>query len=288
MEIDRLNKVINDIKNFYLNKDPEGPQKIQNVITQIKNVYSSGWEKDRLPFIREFCSKVSLGAPVAALSVCGRITDDKYYNKYLAYFLDPRSQHGLGDRVIRALIGTLGDDIDNVDLSQCTVETGKWMVGYRCDISVTGKDYCILIEQKLLNSESVDRDAEANRLKRYDDAINNNEEFKNLRIIKIYLTSEKKKPEGVEDWHPITYESIAEECLKLYKDETLSHTARGNLIRFVLDISPEPYCETEEDIKNMLDTGNSLISSGFDFSKAVQLDRLLNENKLVVRLLMEG
>lgn len=288
MEIDRLNKVIGDIKNFYLNKDPEGPQKIQNVITQIENVYSSGWEKDRLPFIREFCSKVSKGVPVAALSICGRGADEKYYNKYLAYFLDPASQHGLGDRVVKAIISTLGDDIDNMDFSPCTVETEKWIVGYNCDISITGQDYCILIEQKLLNSEGLNRDAEAGRLKRYNEAINNNEEFKNMRIIKIYLTSERKEPADVEDWHAITYRNIAEACMQLLQDDTLSHTARANLIRFLLDISPGPYYETEKDIKNMLDTGNYLISNGFSFFKAVQLDRLLNENKLLVRILMEG
>lgn len=288
MDTDRLNKVINDIRNFYLHRDPEGPEKIKNIITEIKNVYSSGWEKDRLPFIREFCSKASQGIPVAALSVCGKDTQGIKYNKYLAYFLDPSSQHGLGDKLLKAFMNLTGEDTDGLDLSHCIVETEKWMVGYSCDISITGQEYCILIEQKLLSPESIGKDTEVYRLRRYNEAISNNEELKNMKIIKIYLTSAVRVPESLENWHVITQKSITEWGIKLFEDNTLSSTARSNLVRFLLDLSPGPYYEIEEDVKNMLDTGNYMIDNGFNFSKAVQLNRLFKEHKLLVRLLMEG
>lgn len=288
MELDRLNRVIKDIKDFYLDRDPEGPAKIEKVITQIKDVYSCSWEKDHLPYIKKFCGRVSQGIPVASLSLCGRAMHRTEYNKYISYFLDPASQHGLGDKLLKAIISSTGDDLGCVDLSGSTVETEKWMVGYTCDISIIGKDYCIFIEQKLLNPENINKDTELNRLRRYNAVISSKQEFKNAKIIKIYLTSAVRVPEAVEGWHVITVNSIMELGIKLCEDNTLSRTARENLMRFLLNLLPGPYYETEDIIRNMLDTGNYLINNGFDYSKALQLDRLLKENKFLVRLLMEG
>lgn len=288
MELDRLNKVIIDIKNLYLNRDPEGPEKINMVITQIKDVYSRSWQNVRMPFIKEFCSRASQGMPVAPLSVCGRDTREMGFNKYLAYFLNPGSQHGLNDKLLRAILRLTQDDTNNFDLSNCIVETKKWMVGYNCDISITGQNYYILIEQKLFSSESVNEDAESRRLKRYNEAIVRNEEFNNMKIIKIYLTSSLRLPEAIEGWNVINYKDIIKRGIKLCRDKTLSRIARENLIRFLLELSPESYYEREEDLKSMLDMGNCLINDGFSYSVALQMDRLLNENKFLIGLLMEG
>lgn len=296
IDINRLECVINEIReacdrdNKYID--------LKDKISKIKSAFYTNWEQEHLPFINEFIDKTKLGIPIPVLSICGKGTQEVRFTKYLSYFLDCKKYHGLGNKLLKSI---LRDEMESLDIkeefyNEYVVEPEIWLgsflskdkeINCYCDIGIISKDYSIFIEQKILSSESTNKNTELKQLERYTLAINNNPRFKNTKQLKIYLTPEGNLPEDVDDWVPLSHKDIINRGIALLYDVSLSKIAKDNLKRFLLDLTIGLYEKCEGIISEMIDLAEELSKEGFNLNKVLKFNKLVEENSMLVKLIME-
>jgi len=293
-----ISDIISSIKHAYIRDDNT---QLKKTIIKIKNSFLSNWRKEQIPFVTSVVNRIDLksGIPLPILSICGKGTQEIRFTKYLSYFLDQNKQHGLQDRLLEAMLNPecnrLGLDKDwrvgcevvpEIKLGE--VSNGITSVGCFADIGIVGNDYLIVIEQKILSSESNHPNSELNQLRRYNKALENSDDFRNKKHIKIYLTPQRKNSNSIFGWINLTHSDIIDRGLVLLKSPDLTKTGRENLLRLLIDLAVGPY-EIAGDIADEINVlGNRIITEEFNLSTFIRFKRLIEDNRQFVELLMEG
>ena len=158
-------------------------------------------------------------------------------------------------------------------------------IGNIVDIAIFGKNFIILIEQKILSQESIHPDSDLSQLERYSFILESNADYRNRDILKIYLTpnTQNKNSKG---WESISHVSIIEKGLEILKEQILPRHAKENLTRFLLDLATGPYEKSEEDLNKLIDLAKKILNEGFYLGNIYKYNRLLSEYKYVVEVLM--
>lgn len=205
MDIDKLKVAISNIKSVKFNKekltlaDKDEISKLDNTIQTICKAFLQNWEKDKLPLVKDWATKLENGIPLPVLSICGKGTQEIRFTKYLAYFLDPNKPHGLGSAFIKRVFSNeiKNLDIDEDMINNATVDS-EMNIGIckgnikdhtcQCDIVIELGKVFIFIEQKIKSTQSANKDTDFSQLSRYTQAIDNNVKYKSYKQIKIFLT----------------------------------------------------------------------------------------------------
>lgn len=297
VDISKLCEVIHRIKDEFSGKE-ETTNNLNIVINEIKNAFIKDWEDYYLKFIPKFLDKVNCGIPTPVLSVCGRGTQEIRYTKYLGYMLDARKSHGLQDTFLKQVFKdtTELNGLKENWFSNCEVETELWLGNYQengetvncfCDIGVIGEQFVILIEQKILSNESINERTDLGQLNRYSLCLEKNPDFNKKVITKLYLTPNGELPPGANDWTSFSHSELVLKGIEMLSSNDISPIARENLKRFLLDLVIGPYQITEDTINEMIEIAKE-INGNFVYSKALRFSQLLNENRLLLNVLMEG
>ncbi|MRR35543.1 hypothetical protein EG829_12865 [bacterium] len=264
------------------------------VVEAIRRAYHEDWEKQRLQFAIDFLARIREGIPLPVLSVCGQGTQEIRFSTYLGYFLDGGRPHGLGSRYLDSLLSLLG--VADLNTSDAIVETEKWlgqahgrneMVNCVCDIVIRCDGHIVFIEQKIKSGESDNPKSETSQLKRYDEAIAANPEFRGLNQVRVFLTPTGKTSSKSPHWQPLSYGDLIDAGLRTYHRGDLSNTAWENLRRFLLDISLGPFDRAERDLLRIAELAQ-MATTASRFSDRLRFDRTVSRNQRIVDLLMEG
>lgn len=96
------------------------------------------------------------GAFLNAWSIAGLGRSELRNAAVLAWFLDPRGSHGLGDAALRAFLNAAAErggwPAFGGGVARATVQTEEWPLGSetdRVDIAVTGDDFVVFVEVKI-------------------------------------------------------------------------------------------------------------------------------------------
>ena len=137
---------------------------LPKTIAAIKAAFLSDYRPSKPAYARFLTAATKLGLPVPALSVCGTGTREIRYTQLLAYYLDPRAMHGLGDRICRAVLGPEVAAFGVYDASWLEAEVapefdlgnvsfGKVQSGNQLDILIKLPECTVMIEHKIGSAE---------------------------------------------------------------------------------------------------------------------------------------
>jgi len=101
------------------------------------------------------------------------------------------------------------------------------------DLFLQFGDYVVMIENKIKSSESgIVSSGETSQLKRYSIAlVKNFPEFLNKKVLKIYLTPDRRSPKEDIEWFPLSYGDIISRTTELLNRQLKRQTMRH--IRFL-------------------------------------------------------
>lgn len=291
--LDKLEIIINNIKKAYSSNE----YTIKNKIKKIKESYIKNWEEENESILNKITNQINIdsGIPLPVLSICGKGTREIRFTEYLSYFLNPKNNHGIKDKFLKAL---LFNEAKKNDLSSDwykevevfsefnlgAIEKNNSKIYSYADIVILADDFVIIIEHKILSDESSHPDTELKQLERYNQILKESKNFKEKKQIKIYLTPEIS--DNVNDeWSFITHQELVNKGLELIKNNKLSVTARENLIRLLMDLAIGPYEILESNLTKLFNLANNLQNKGFKLSKALKFEHLLEENEQIIDLL---
>jgi len=201
------------------------------------------------------------GVPLAALSVCGRGTEEVRFTKLLSYFLDPSKPHGLKDRLIRAVLEPelleLNLQIHDGDWQHVRVKSEFPLDGPNTrpdrasfiDILLEFGDFNVFIEEKILSNES--SDGKTTQLARYTNAICNNADLFHAKNVHIYLTPSGRMPSDP-IWRALSHRDFFSRSSALAGDVRLPRIARYNLCCLLWDLFMGPIAGDEENLSDFL------------------------------------
>ncbi len=275
--------------------------RIPETIDRIRSAYHRDWEERRLGEARALQASLAGGIPVPVLSACGHGTAETRYTQYLAYFLNPSKPHGLGARYLDGLLSLMRLSNPSVpsglNLNEAVVEAEVYIgsapgqngrpVGCTCDVVVECPGYVFFIEHKVKSGQSANPNSSDRQLVRYDIAIDGNPAYRDPSKIRIYLTPGGNTSSGLVDWLGLSHADLAQVALGLLRTEGVSYTARENLLRFAVDLALGPYERAEDEIKD-LETRAASATRDADFGERLRFDRIVDRNRLLVDLLLEG
>lgn len=275
--------------------------RLPETIERIRSAYHRDWEERRLGEAEALQTSLAGGIPVPVLSACGHGTAETRYTQYLAYFLNPLKPHGLGARYLDGLLSRMrlsNPSIPSeIDVTQAVVEAEVYIgsapgqnghpVGCTCDVVVECSGYIFFIEHKVKSGQSANPNSTDRQLVRYDIAIDGNPAYRGLPKIRIYLTPGGNPASGLVDWLGLSHSDLAHVALDLLRDTDLSATARENLLRFAVDLALGPYERAEDEIRDLEARAISATQDA-DFGERLRFDRIVDRNRLLVDLLLEG
>jgi hypothetical protein len=227
-------------------------------------------------------------------------TQEIRFTRYLAYFLDPQKNHGLGTSLLRCVLDqeacSFGLQENWVD--DCSVIPEFWLGNYidkngrktGCfsDIGIGGSDFAFVIEQKISSGEGPAGETGLSQLRRYSKVLEENPAFAGKKVIKIYLTPSGREKGDIDDWLAISHLQIIERARQRLADTGISSVARENLRRLLIDLSLGPYDETEELISEIEGAAVGITGDPVSIQEVVKFRRLVENNRLLVNLLLEG
>lgn len=275
---------------------------IPETIERIRSAYHRDWEVRRLGEAQALRASLADGIPVPVLSVCGHGTAETRYTQYLAYFLNPLKPHGLGVRYLDGLLSLMRLSNPSIpsdmDVTGAIVEAEVYIgsapghndrpVGCTCDIVVECPGYVVFIEHKVKSGQSANPNSGDRQLVRYDIAIDGNSAYRSPSRIRIYLTPGGNASFGLVEWFGLSHFDLAQVALDLLRSGGgLSTTARENLLRFAIDLALGPYERAEDEIRD-LEARAISASWDTDFGERLRFDRIVDRNRLLVDLLLEG
>lgn len=298
-KIEKLNSIISDIreatsKKTSLNEITENTDQLEITIKHLCTTFLSNWEQEHLPDIKSFREAFNGGIPIPVLSVCGKGTQEIRWTKYLSYFLNPKAHHGLGSRLISEAFGDVLRnhliDVANMDdiIVEDEVYIGSVKDDCRCDIVISSKEWLLFVEQKINSSESKNAATGQTQLRCYSEAIKTNPGFAGKKIMKVFLTLTGKTPKGADDWLPMTHQELIRAGRKILKDHSLTLVARGNLMRFLMDMAIGPYNQTEDVLTEMQELADRLCKKGFELESFVKYSQINQQHSHITELIREG
>jgi hypothetical protein len=229
------------------------------------------------------------GLPLASLSICGQGTREIRYTQLLRYFFDPNELHGLKSKVLLSVLEPefkrAGLNFKEIELNKANVEaefhlgnvkTDKRNIGCTVDLFLEFGNYIVLIENKINSSESgTVSSGETSQLKRYSTALKNNfPEFFDKKVLKIYLTPDRRSPKEDTDWLPLAYGEVISRTAKLLSNDSLSIIGRHNLCCFLWDLMTGPLSLDKSSREQLA----QLIKDAIDYTeKYIRLKRWCTE-----------
>jgi len=235
---------------------------LRRIAARVRAAALADFEGTDLPRLRRLHDALSTrGVPLAALSVCGHGTAEVRYTRLLRYFLDPRSPHGLGSRVLRAFLLPEFErarvPADGLGLEKARVEAevelghvvhGGRRQGCVLDLLVTLTGHHVLIEHKIASPEagSPARDEYA-QLARYSKAVRENRrDIQMDRSLCLFLTPDRTPPRTDQGWWPVSHGDLVARCVEAVGTEPgLPLLARHNLGCFLWDLLTGPAWQEE-------------------------------------------
>ncbi|WP_171038139.1 PD-(D/E)XK nuclease family protein [Aquibacillus sediminis] len=271
--------------------------KFKGVISSISNQVRGELFSQSNQHIHFIQTLIKEGVPTPVLSVCGKGTQEIRFTKYFAYYLDEKKFHGLVSECLKAAFdqeaiaaGLLDDWYQGCDVFS-EYNLGK-ITGYDLnnyiDILIKGDDFVVCVEQKLLSGESNTNETNLGQLERYSLALTQNEEFKDVQVIKIYLTPNESIPTSSTDWIAMSHEKLVKRLIPLISNEKLSSTAVENVKRLLLDFILGPYESTDQVIYNLYERAQQVVRSGYAVSKTQAFIDLLQKHHLLLQILRGG
>lgn len=299
VSIDKLEAVIDDLKIAY--KDTRLEKELEDIIGSIKSTYIHNWKDENKDFVNRVIDNLSpdRGLPTPVLSVCGKGTREIRFTRYLAYYLDPCNSHGLGDKLLQNILDKESEEagLSKKWYQNCSVESEYYLgdietengnVASIADIVINGDDFVIIIEHKILASESEHPEVDIGQLERYSKVIKKNDKFKGKDKLKILLEPSPGDENKYDDWMQLSHEEVVNRGVKLLKNNSLSTVARENLTRLLIDLAVGPYEVMLEDLESIYSLGKSLINEKFNVRRAVKFDRLISEHEQIIEIILEG
>ncbi len=296
-DLKKLETTIRNIKEASFKTD----NRLEEKINKIKDAFITNWKVENISFINNIINSIDInkGIPLPVLSICGKGTQEIRFTKYLAYFLSPNGKHGLQDKFLKALLnpecrqlGLASNWSENCEvipeIKLGDIQGKGKTISCFGDIGIVGEDYIIVIEQKILSDESRHPDTELNQLQRYNIALDNNPKYSHRKQIKIYLTPEKVHEKDIHGWLAFTHSDIIDRGLKLLKSGNISKVGKENLLRLLIDLAAGPYESLENSLDEIIYLGNKLVSEEFNLERVFRFNRLVGENRQIIKILLEG
>jgi hypothetical protein len=217
----------------------------------------------------------------------------------LRYFFDPNELHGLDSKVLFVVLEPefkrLGHRLKNIEWKKAEVKaefdlgnikTEKRSIGCTVDLFLQFSDYIVIIENKINSSESgIISSGETSQLKRYSKALMQNfPEFLDKKVLKIYLTPDRRSPKEDTEWFPLAYGDIISRTSKLLSDDSISKIGRHNLCCFLWDLITGPLYLDNSVRKNL----TKLISDAIENTeKHIRLKRWCRENIPLINYILK-
>lgn len=293
-EISRLYEVIGNIRDAISSRS--NVDGLSFSINLIQRAFLANWEKEHLPEIHRFQNSIANGIPTPVLSICGQGTREIRWTKYLSYFLNPEAKHGLGDCLARSIIDRQMGKIINplgpyrVENVSNEVYIGKIHgEGCRCDIVIETNRFTLFVEQKILSGESNSSELDLSQLDKYTNVISESEKYNSLPCYKIYLTPNGVVPEkNIHDWIPMCHSDIVRSGIELLREGKLGQVAWNNLYRLLTDLAIGPVNQIEEELDELIQLADKLVTDGFELNLFARYRRLMNQNSAFIQIIREG
>jgi hypothetical protein len=272
-------------------------QKFIDTITAIKNEVKKHLSNKSEEYIKQVERVVEQGIPTPVLTICGKGTQEIRFTKYLTYFLDKHNHHGLNYNVLKY---AFEPEAKRMGLPKdwymdCEIFSEYYLgtiEGYSIhnyiDILIKGNGFVIGVEQKLLSGESNTDVIDIGQLDRYSLALKQNQEFKNLKQVKIYLTPNSVLPSSVNDWSPLSHENLVTRILPLLDEKEISVNAKENLKRLLLDWILGPYDKTESLLNRIALLKQQIQKEDYPVHKTLELIKLVEQNHLFFKVVLGG
>ena len=298
LDIQRLENTIKQIKDAVAEK--EDISILADSIVSIKRAFESHWQENYIPFAEKILDKLIEGIPTPVLTVCGQGTREIRFTQYLAYYLDPSKDHGLGNILLKAVLGPVTKELTLDWANDCEVIPEIWIgnyfnehgkkVGCNCDIGILSRNFVIMIEQKILSGEDTGKTVGLSQLQRYSEVLESNRDYSDKQVIKVFLTPSGRVPEKAKaiGWISMSYGDIIDNCYNVLKKGNLNITARENLRSLLVDLIIGPYEDTEDLIVEIKKLANSLVVGNYNLIDIVGFRGITDENSLLINVLMEG
>ncbi len=296
LDLQRLENVIEEIRIAVAQQ--EDISNLAVSIAGIKEAFETHWETNHIPFSEKILEKLNEGIPTPVLTVCGQGTREIRFTQYLAYYLDPSKNHGLGSSLLKYVFGTIAKELSTDWVDKCEVIPELWIGNYtnnhgkvtgcNCDIGILGSTFAIMIEQKILSGEDTGRTSGLRQLQRYSEVLSKNPKYKDKQVIKVFLTPFGKVPLKASGWVAMSYDEIVEGCYNLLKRDGLTVTARENLRSLLVDLIIGPYENTEDLIIEIKRLANNLISGHYSLKDIIGFRRITDDNRMLINILLEG
>lgn len=209
-------------------------ERLTAVVKDIERAVVEGFENARgryENFIRAYRAD---GLPVAALSVCGKGTEEKRFTELLRYYLDPSEPHGLGGLLLET--GFQHYAPFQVDWSRAVVDS-EYVLGdaAKVDLLIRAPNLVVAVEQKLLSRE--DSRGGTRQLERYSKALREHcPDLPDHRIIRIFLTRRGALPSD-EHWLPLTHARLVRDLSRTLGRKDLTPVAHHNLRCLLWDLA---------------------------------------------------
>lgn len=166
-------------------------------------------------------------------SIGGRGHYENPISDILAFFLDPKEQHGFGSLFLQSIFQAAGKELPSSDRVDAPIREQYTDAGNRLDLIVEGDNWVLVIENKIRHSA-------INPFADYECFINRQKQYKNKEITFILLSIwEEAAPVN---WIPVDYQSL----LKHIRNNIGSHFLSANnnkwhviLREFILNIENE-------------------------------------------------
>jgi len=274
--------------------------RIPLIISEIRQTINRNFElEQRSKYQLLLDALKGAGLPLASLSICGQGTREIRYTQLLRYFFDPNELHGLDSKVLLAVLEPewkrSGHRLKNIEWEKAKVEaefdlgnikTEKRSIGCTVDLFLQFSDYVVMIGNKINSSESgIISSGETSQLKRYSTAfVRNFPEFLNKKVLKIYLTPDRRSPKEDTEWLPLAYSDIIIRTSKLLSDDSMSKIGRHNLCCFLWDLITGPLYLDNSVRENL----TKLISDAIEYAeKHIRLKRWCRENIPLIDHILE-
>ena len=171
-------------------------EQLLNQVSSINRLY----EKIKLP-----------GENFNIFNILDLSSKELVHSKIVAMLLDPKGEHGMGDKFLQLFRDTISktigtEKLDTIDFSDTTVKTEKYSDSGRIDILITAKNKKVIIENKIYADDSLRQ-----LLRYYNDFPG---------AVLLYLTLNGKRPNDVsiKDKEKELEEGIHYDCISYSRD----------------------------------------------------------------------
>ena len=264
-EVRRIRDAADRIRRSTQRDEVAATAALSRCVAQVRNAALRTFETIDKPRWRRFVEASGGGGlPLAALSVCGRGTREIRYTQLLGYFLDPRKPHGLGSKVMRAVLSPELANPDTVafdhavvipehGLGEVVVESRRF--GSTVDLFIQAGGVYVLIEQKIGSVEGADKGAGSQLAKYARTVLQHHPQIEEANSLWLYLTPHRTPPRdgaasgGFPQWRAVSHSDWFRRIAAVLDGPGLSRVARHNLCCLLWDLMMGPLAVDEDKLE---------------------------------------